>query len=1133
MSQVNLHCHSEHSFLDGLANVKEIAKRVKENGSQACAITDHNEVSGHLAFQNACLAEDLHPILGIEADWVYSMEETRQLSYPTNRSHICLLAENNKGLSNIWTLASLAYEDKYRYYKPLITPDLMREYRDGVYFSDGCMITEFGRAIERGDEDGARQHFGTLLDIAGDHFYSELHTWQFCDPDTDAKKRLNNLMRDINQAKVRFATEMGVPLVVVNDSHHAYPEQWENKELVWKFSTSKRKKGDDQDTAEDDYGQKADHLMDGDELYYWMSRHGIGSSIIDQAIRNSAVIAKSCHAEISRTLDMPRLNRTEQDDLIALIDVVDRGFKAKVIDQGLPQDIYYKRAEEELRLIAEKQFSGYFLLVKDYVGAAITGEWSPYVNAGSPKMPMLVGPGRGSAGGCLVAYLLGITSLDPIYYDLLFERFLSPGRKDYPDVDVDFPRDMRPNVKHYLESRHGHDHVCTIGTLTRSQPKAILKDLGRAMRIPLSDVVAMSKIVEQVKTIETEDGDESATWEEVVERKGGELSSWASRYPVLFSKINEMTGLVRQSGVHPSGVVVSNKPLLGTIPLRTKEVGGKNRQLVTQLDMYEVEVLGAVKLDLLGLRHLDTLMYARNLIYERHGVWLDYRGDGIKPSPEATVKSFGYELYTDKDIWVQIGAGHTVGVFQLETAALTRASTELKPMNERDVAALISIVRPGVTDAGLDTAYLHRRAGVIPVEYDHPMMESITKETYGVLIYQEQLLRAARELAGFTPDEADDLRKALGKKLMDKVKTFKDKFVQGCLDNYGFMEYYIEYTPDADQNGTKAAERIWASIEASGRYAFNLSHAVGYATISTWEIWTKHYYPVECMVALMVTDGDNIDRYVREARRLKIDVLPPDVNGSAQKFTVEGGSIRYGIDSMRGVGAAMAKDIQAGRPYISFEDYLERAGRGTNKTAVFNLIRIGAFDSIGDRADLLRQYERYRITCDLAESTRANPEKMNKIIDRRLADPANRIEIPDFSNPKVVYEIERELVGNYITVDPMEPYLEAIDAVSIEDPAEIDSFEHKAQFVVGGQLVAVKTINIKKAGRNHGREMAFLTIQHNEMNFEVTVFPETWSACKLLLVEGVPVACQVVRDDRGCHLKHLERLDLLMDNSRA
>jgi DNA polymerase III subunit alpha len=1455
VTQVNLHSHSDGSFLDGLQTVKQMAGRIVEVGSDAGSITDHNEVNQHFAFQKAMTAQGLHPVLGIEADWVYDVQWTRDnLPYPSNRSHICLLAETDEGLSNIWKLATLAYAEQYRYNKPLITPELMREHSAGVWASDGCALTEMARAIQKGDEELARQHFSMLLDIYGNHFYSELHTFQFINPEPEDKlkwngevipvTKANEIMRDLNQAKLRFATEMGVPLVVVNDSHHSRPEDWVDKDLVWKFSTHK-KKGEEGDQEVEATLQKADHLMGGEEIYGWMAMHGIGREVVDQCIANSHAIAHSCHAEVRKTLDMPSLTGSATDDLKMLIAKVQQGFTDKVTKEGLPEDVYFRRVEEELSLIAAKGFPGYFLVVEDECEAAVSGRWAPYIKANAKLAPQLIGPGRGSAGGSLVAWLTGITSIDPIHYDLLFERFLAPGRKGLPDIDVDFPQSQRPGEKEYLSARYGHDHVCSIGTLSHSQPKGLLKDLARAMGIfdkAPGDVISMSKIVEQVKGIETEEtvegGEEAATWEQVVEAKGGELASWVRKYPELFANINRFyqatdgDGPIRNSGIHASGVVVANQPLLGAIPLRSRP---KDGEPVTQLDMFEVEELGAVKLDILGLRHLDTLMQARNMVYERHGVWLDFRRDHLPQRlrgavdaecPEVVaagdgqVITFGYDHYADPEIWPQVANGGTAGFFQVESGLLTRAAAELKPQNERDVAALISIVRPGVKDAGLDKAYLQRRAGVEEVTYDHPLMEPITSETYGVLIYQEQLLRSVRDLANFTPDEASDLQKALSKKWMDKVVAFKEKFIDGCCTNQFYMDLYcLNEMNDYDEGKAReVALKIWSSIEASGRYAFNKccsgacvvrlsassqygngtmtvgdmwrrlndssrlegapcwygcthtgykgqcqtcrvwrqkfrdsrrglkgwslgddgrlhpnrivdvhqngvqpvwkvaledgrsitttvnhrhmtpsgwrevwelstddellvcgeyegqiyepekirttrgergprgyidggflalkewteeqewvcsepgctrsresgdrierahldgdrtynepsnlamkcashhkaydyqingrrvrgekgypviptkivsiepaghemtydlemadpyhswvgndivthnSHAVGYAVISTWEIWTKHYYPTEFIAALMATDSENINVYIREARRRGITILPPDVNESGRKFTLTETAIRYGLDTLHGLGDAGVTELLSKRPFASLEDLVERcdAKKGMGKTQVEGLIKIGAMEGWGSRHDLFVAYQDLQIWKPVADSVKAKkntPELRAEHIAAWRAKHAGEqkyeaefgaASVPDFDDEAVIYAIEQELVGNFVTSDPMDKYAAAISAVAIAHPSQIQGFEPKDEFVIGGQVAGIKVIKIKKEGRNKGRDMAFLSVDWNQETFEVTLFPDVYEVHKAILVEGAPVACAVIRDGRGCNLKYAQRLD--------
>ena len=1398
MTQVNLHSHSERSFLDGYASVAAIARRVREVGSDAVALTDHNEVNGHLAFQKACRAEGVHSILGIEADWVSDIPWTREnLKYPSNRSHICLLAADNVGLENLWALSSIAYTDKYRFHKPLLDPELMRQYSQGIYASDGCLITQFSRYVEAGDDIGARQQLGTLLDIYGDKFYMELHTWQFMEADTDEKRRLNDLMGEINRAKVRFASELGVPLVVVNDSHHAAPQDWENKELVWNFNTRKNP-----DQAQEDYGQKADHLMGGDEIYRWMQRHGVAADVVDEAIKNAAAIAASCTAEITPTLTMPRLSQSDADDVRMLIELCEQGFARKVSDNA---EVYYDRLEEELRLIVDKKFSGYFLVVRDYVNAARSGGWSDYVS-GSKRIPMLVGPGRGSAGGSLVAYLLGITTIDPIHYGLLFSRFLSASRKGFPDIDCDFPQSLRPGLRDYLATRYGHDHVCAIGTLTRSQPKAILKDLGRAMQIPMGDIIAMSKIIEGVKGIESDD---DASWNEVVESKGGALSVWAKKYPQLFEKINEMSGIVRQAGVHPSGIVVSNKPLMGSVPTRVK-----NSIVATQFDMNEVEELGAVKLDLLGLRHLDTLMTARDLINQRHGIWLEY-------------ENFGPDKFSDPAIWEQIDLGQSAGIFQLETPELTRLSIEMKPRNEVDVAALLSIVRPGVKDAHLDKVYLSRRQGTEPVIYEHPAMKDITGETYGILVYQEQMMQAARTLAGFTADEADDLRKILGKKKIEELATWEGRFYTGCLDNPEFRDYF-----PSESAARKVIGHIWASISAAGRYSFNKciseaclvklgnngpssdgtmsvgdmyrrltdtsrlegercwygcphteykgqcqtcrvwrqkfydprrglkawslgddgrlhpnrivdvhqngiqpvwkvtledgnsitatanhrhmtsegwrevadlsvgdellvcgeyeqqiydpaatrttstgatytgarlpnfqrngtnslgyrdggflalkewtagrvwecsepgcsrtkaagdrierahldgdrtnnqpsnlamkcashhkqhdyrtnarrrrgdkgysaipcrivsieyvgeemtydlemadpyhswvgdnivthnSHAVGYAIVSCWEVWTKHYYPQEYIVALMATDSENINRYLREARRRGVKVLPPDINESGRKFTLGSNAIRYGLDTIRGVGSAAVTSILNARPFADFNDFLRRAdSRACGKAVVEALIKIGAFDTMNpDRTELMTAYHDNRILDKVAPAKLAkmeDDERVTHVAAWRAkhdgeASYVKEFTVPDFADEAVVYQIEQELVGNYVTIDPMMKYLDALDSIgALRSPHDLDDIAKGQELIVGGQVTKLRVHTIQKAGRYKGKNMAFITIEWNEQEFEVTAFPDMWASTKLIITEGAPVACTVTRDERGCQLKSVERLDLL------
>ena len=1107
--QVNLHCHSEGSFLDGYATVEDIASRAIELGQRAIALTDHGECSQHFAFQKACQKYDIHPVFGMEGYWTHSIPEAKKhkrfSAAPV--SHICLLAKDQRGLANLWAWSSVAYDRQHHWYKPIADPALMRTYAEGLYGSDSCMLTTFADHIAKGNEDLAKQELGFLLDVFRENFYMELHTWRILTPVTPEEEALNARMTQLNQAKLRLANEMGVPLVVVNDSHHARPEDWKYKDLVWNINTATM-------DQVGEGGQKADHIMGEDELFTSMAAHGIGRSVVEECIKNSAEIAGNCTAEVRPALTIPRFSASERDDMIKFLDMVNAGFERKVTQGGLDVGRYWKRMETEVELICQKRFCGYFLVVHDYTKAARSGTWAQYLTSGAERQPMQIGPGRGSCGGSLVAWLLDITAIDPVKNGLLFERFLAPARKGYPDIDTDFPQSKRPGMKQYLEARYGHDHVCTIGTITRNAAKGMLRDLGRAMSIPYADVDAMSKIIVQAaQVIADEQGHEGEGlgWDEIIAEKGGALKTWHQTYPHLFKSMEKMVGVARQSGVHPSGVLVNSDPLMGQIPLRTRKHNTNAEVTTSQFDMGEIEELGGVKFDLLGIRHMDTLDQAKQLIYERHG------------------EDIVLEDLTDDDlnnpvIWEQIDQGYTVGVFQLETPGTTRDAMEFKPRCLSDVRDLLSIIRPGVADAGLKDKYLNRRAGKEATYYDHPLMEEIVGETYGVLIYQEQLFVTVQRLANFAVDEAYDLVKVVGKKQAEKLEPISLRFYEGCKNNPEFTDPY-----DGNWDKAKdAAERIWNSIQASGRYLFNKSHATGYGLTATWEVWLKHHYPMEMLTALLATDADSTHRYLREARRRGIKVLPPDINKSGEKFLLVGDEIRYGLDAVAGVGGAIARDIRRGQPYASFNDYLERSGRGAAKGVVVNLTCLGAFDGMGDRVALLKEFERYRIL--YKRKTTLTPEKADQIVATKITEKPGEflIEVPDFNDPSVIQRIEEELLGNFVTVDPLAPYIKVIEVNAISHPLDMAGKAVGEIFTIGGLLTKAK-LHIIAKGRSQGQEMAFLNISWNEEDFDVVVFPQKWREIKGLAKLGSPIACDVSKTEKGCTLVRMERLDLLFE----
>jgi len=1097
-----------------------MAEAAKANGDNALAICDHDEVGGHLDFQKACAEVGVKPIFATEARWVHNVAASREAKTGgRDSSHIILLAGDQTGLKNLWALSSLAYEPRYFYGKPQLEPALMREHAEGLWASDGCGLTRFTDHVNNGDEDAARREWAMLLDVFGDRFYSELHTFQIIDPVTDEDKALNARIATMNQAKVRFAKEMGVPLVVVNDAHYAFKDQWEEHRLVYNLSTQAYRK----DQVESK-GQAADWLMNPGEMVHWLNRHGVATSVAEEAIKNTWWIADQCNAEIKPSLSMPRLHPTDAEDAAAFRRAIEEGFKRFVVDKGLPEDEYRTRLEYEAQLIVDKGMAGYFNIVGDYVMAARDGSYVQWTDPRAKPDPCLCGPGRGSGGGSLVNYVLGITSLDPIKYDLMFERFINPDRPDYPDIDVDFQKSRRAGVKDYLGARYGVENVCSIGTRSRSGPKQMLKDLGRAMGIPWPDIQKMVDVIEQVDNIEVDEDDldenqQPPSWAEVLSHLDGDLAPWARKYPLLFQRLEHMVGLVRQAGVHAAGVVINTEPLLGNIPTRVKK-GVR----ATQFDMNEIAELGGVKDDLLANKGLDVLAIARELIWHRHRVWLDYDGFGFGVPEGATeVVTFGDDQYDDPAIWEQIDRGMTAGIFQIGTPSGTKQAMRFKPRSLVELADLASINRPGVIRAGQLEHYLARRRGDEDVTYDHPLMEPITGPsssmfTYGILVYQEQLIRTARDVAGFTAGQAEELRKAIGKKLAHKIAEIKPRFIDGCLANEAFT----------GAGGTRnTALKIWSSLEAAGAYAFNKAHATGYAMQPCWEIWTKHYYFDEFITACLAVTPEKTTTFIRECRKRGRPILPPDINKSGARFTLTDEGIRYGLTDIRGIGDSAMPEITAGRPYTSIKDYLGRntTQGGAKKGVIDALVKVGAFDSLDpERMGVMDEVYYQRAAAEVSPNKWAalSEEERGSLVGQKWAKKPDEYPQFDFSDERFIYEMETELLGTHVSVDPMARYVPMIEGECVSHPSDVEDYDTGARFTIGGELTKVKHHK-----QRNGKEMAFLSVRWNEEDFDVVAFNDAWEANKRMLTEtGVPVACDVIKlNGKGCQLSVAVRLD--------
>jgi DNA polymerase III subunit alpha len=1060
---IGLHVHGEHSFLDGLSSTDQIADRAKELGQGAVALTDHGECSGHLSFEKSCLSRDIKPIFGMEGYLSHDIKKQKAEKDRLN-SHIVLLAENNVGLSNLWAISSIAYREENFYYKPLADWAIFEQYHQGLIATSACMLSFMSRAILADQKDVCRSLVGRYLETFGeDNFFLELHTWQIIDPKSDEHRKLNSDMSKINQGLVQLSQELSVPCVVVNDAHYSWPEQAENHQLVWSMSTN-------QDQLENKTA--AAHIMGDDEVIEWMSRHGVSRSVTEEAIRNTEWIGERCNAQIERKLHLPRVTSSAREDRELFLAHVERGFKAKVVDAGLDVEKYAARTLKETDSIIGKGFDGYLNVVADYCKFAKTRT--------PDKEAWLVGPARGSAGGSLVCFLMDITEVDPVKYDLLFERFISPGRKGYPDIDLDFPQSKRELLKEYFAQKYGQDNVAGIGTLSRLHAKSCLRDVAKSQGVPYAEVNIMSKIIDKVPT--GSDG-HIPSWDEIMAAVGSELAPWIAKYEYVFRKVRELNGLVRQSGTHAAGMIISDESLIGLLPLRRK--GGN---IVTQFEYQECEELGFIKFDILGVRHLDTLTEA----------WKLRQVSLLGKSEEDAAAEFDPRFYYDmndshyrrESTWERVGKGETLGIFQIETDLGSSTAKGVKPKSEYDMSALISITRPGVIGAGLLDEYIARRHGLKKVTYQHPLLEKITANTFGIIVYQEQAMQIAVECAGYSLEDADRIRKMIGKKLVDDMKAERPAFIERCAAHPPF------------RNACKGDPRmiagdIWVSIEASGSYSFNMAHGIGYGLVSTWGAWNVDENPAEYLVACLRTDPDKRPRYLKELRRMGWNILPPDINESSVGFSLTPSGVRFGLLDVHKVGTVAVNEIMAHRPFDSLEDVFERTSkRCCNALVLENLIKIGAFDKLGPREAHLR-----------------------KLFERVGGDKLGA-ETPNFDDPRVIWEIEKELVGLYITASPMDQYSELINSRCLPTPEHMSALTVGELAEVGGQVSLIKEHVDKR-----GNKMCFLELTFEDQVFPITAFSDKYKAAKPFLAMDAPVICQVTKGKRGVLLRDVVRLD--------
>lgn len=1101
---VSLHSHSEFSPLDGLSTVDEMVARAVEMEQPAIAVTDHARCAAHPKLQKAARGVGIKPIFGIEANLTDNrflrkddVEEGKAKELLADYRHLILWAETDEGLRNLWAMSTEANLTGF-YGRPRIDWDLLRRFSTGLMVSTACLRGPLSWWILRDDEPQAEAILGRLLEIFPERLWIELHTNQMAD------------QKKVNEALVSMATKFSLPVIAVTDSH--YPcEADRHLHKIWLAATTDRDVTDDLGLFE---GDESFHLMSVDEVR--RSLDYMPPGLVDQAVAQTVVIADRCHVEIVGKTVVPIYSKQggAQRDVDRVIDLCLEAWPRRVLARHKADpDVYAARFEYEMKILISKRFCGYFLMEWDQVNYAKTNH-------------ILVGPGRGSGAGSLVAYLLGITEVDPIQYDLLFERFITEDRVDPPDFDVDFPSSKRIVMQDYTTERFGPEYVMRVGTHTRFRNKGIIRALAKALGSEIGDLhyPDIDEICRVIDKAESHSAGLGIKWDELMEEWGEVLAPYVAKYPILFETAEKLVKRLRTYGRHAAGMVITtDEPLVGRFPMRASE---ESNQPISEFDMKDLEMLGLLKFDILTLRTLDTLQMCLDLIHEFTGEMIDvYQWDAE---------------YDDPQVWDEICAGHTMGMFQVETTAVTKLTRRFQPRSIGDLADVITLVRPGPSRSGLTESYFRRKAGIEPVTYLHPRLEKVTERTYGILAYQEQVMAACQVLAGYSLSEADLIRRLMGKKEVEKALKAGEEFVLRCV------EHGMEH---------QDATTLWDKLAEFSRYGFNLSHAVAYAIIAFICQWFKIHYPSIFLTAVLSTvDSKRIPDFVNEARRMGYKVLPPDINESGQGFRPVGGTtVRYGFEAVDGIGEAAVAAILQGQPYVSFEDFLERRGGACDKGKILRLVRAGAFDVLfPNRRALESQLEweanEESIRCVNKDTTvvrahglpcvfdwdgepveltlRGKPKKRKeppKKCTRACRhytppDPRDFIGLEPYG-PAEIRERERELLGIYLSSTPFDRIpQEVIEEYGILTGSEIEDA------LAGDYMTAAVITKVKRHIDRHGNPMGFLGLYARDIVLDATMFKDAWSVYSDLLTLDQLAFFEINKNSRGITIRAMTPL---------
>ena len=1041
---VHLHCHTEYSLLDGANKVDKLFERIKALKQPAVAMTDHGNMFGAIEFYREALSKGIKPIIGCE---IYVAPTSRFDKKGVDKgpkeynNHLILLAMNRDGYRNLCKLVSLGYIEGF-YYKPRIDKELLREFNGGLIALSACLQGEVSQALSNGNMEKARAAAASYASIFGDRYYVEIQDNKLAE-----QEKVNRLL-------VELARDLSLPVVATNDCHYGEREDYHAHDVLLAVQTGK--------TVDDDNRLR----LETDELFLKSAEEmQRGFDYCPGAVERTLEIADRCNVEIEfGKYHFPAFTPPKEISLDDYLDeLAHSGLDERLegVDDPEVRKSYRERLDYELGVIKGMQFPGYFLVVADFINYA-------------KRNGIPVGPGRGSSAGSLVAYALKITDLDPIRHVLLFERFLNPERRSMPDIDVDFCIRGRAQVIQYVKDKYGADRVAQIATFGTLKAKAAIKDVGRALGFSFAEADTIAKLIPAPKQ-----GFDFPLQESIkMEPRLQELIKGDQRVQTLIGHALRLEGLVRHASTHAAGVVLSNLPLVDHLPLFVDKEGG----IVTQFDMGSVEKIGLVKFDFLGLKTLTLIHDCLKLIDESQGVTVD----------------IPHLALNDKKTYRLLCDGNTTGVFQLESTGIREMTVKIRPNCFEDLVAILALYRPGPLDSGMAEEYIKRKHGKVKIKYLHSLLEPILKDTYGVIVYQEQVMQIAQVLGGYSMGDADILRRAMGKKDPEEMAAQRERFVEGA---------------EAKKISHEQATEIFDQMETFARYGFNKSHSAAYALVSYQTAYLKAHYRVEFMAALMTSEMDDTDKVIKnlaECRQKGIEVLAPDVNESRSNFTPVGDKIRFGLAAVKNVGAKAVEVILDSRrkdgPFESLFDFCRRVDlTAVNKRVIESLIKCGAFDATG--------ISRQRMIGALDDAMRGGQayqrdQESNQInIFAVLGAPAKGGKKPGDVYPQVTewsaqesLAFEKEALGFYITGHPLDKYERAIKKITNGSIAALKEKAAPGDVKLGGVVSALKLRNTKKGDR-----YGTFNLEDKTGFLEIIAWPDVYKKCAELLAADDPI----------------------------